>query len=93
MSLSRSAPLLLALLAAPSCTGCASQGPGRARVNHYVFGLAAGRSVDIRDLCASGQADTLELSRTFGDYAWSVLTLGMYLPHHVQVSCVEAAKR
>ena len=92
MRLSGSAPLLFALFAS-SWTGCASQGPGRVRVNHYVFGLAAGKSVDIRDLCASGQAHTLELSRTLGDYAWSVVTLGVYLPHHVQASCVKEAKR
>lgn len=89
--MSRSRPgLLLPLLILASCSGgCASRGPQRVRVNHYVFGLAAGKSVDIRDVCASGQADSLALSRTFGDYAWSIVTLGMYLPHHVEVSCVK----
>jgi hypothetical protein len=85
--------LLLLLLAASTGSGCASVGAKRVRVDHFVFGLAAGRSVDVRDVCASGQADTLELTRTFGDYAWSVVTLGFYLPHHVDIACVKEAER
>lgn len=92
MSVSRPALLLLLLLAASLPTGCASRGPVRVRVNHYVFGLAAGKSVDIRDVCRSGQAGSLALSRTFGDYLWSVVTLGLYLPHHVEVACLPEAK-
>ncbi len=85
--------LLLLLLAASTGSGCASGAATRVRVDQYVFGLAAGNSVDVRDVCASGQADTLELTRTFGDYAWSVVTLGLYLPHHVEIGCVKEAER
>ncbi|MDQ2645035.1 MAG: Bor family protein [Myxococcota bacterium] len=92
MSVSRPG-LLLLLLAACTSGGCASGAATRIRVDHYVFGLAAGRSVDVRDVCASGQADSLELTRTFGDYAWSVVTLGFYLPHHVEIACVQETAR
>jgi len=37
-------------------------------------------------VCASGQAESFDLSRTFGDYFLSVVTLGMYLPHHACTS-------
>lgn len=93
MRLSRSGPLFVALTLTLLGTGCASRAPGSLRVNHYVFGLAAGKTVDLRDVCASGQADRVELSRTFADYVWGVVTLGMYVPHHVRVTCLKEKTR
>jgi hypothetical protein len=77
---------VLALCA--TCVGCATiSESGNVRVHHYLFGLAGGAAVDVRDVCASGKAESLAIRRGFAEYALSILTLGLYLPHDVRIRC------
>ncbi len=58
-------------------------------VHRYAFGLFGGGAVDVRDVCASGHARQLRISRNFESYLLALVTLGVYLPHQVHVECVE----
>ena len=82
------------LAAALPLFGCGAEARGsRERelmVRAYVFGAFGGRAIDVRDVCASGRARTVRLTRTASDYAAATLTLGMYVPHRVRVRCVGA---
>jgi hypothetical protein len=80
---------LLALL----LSGCATiPEAGRARVHHFVFGLAGGAELDVRDLCPSGKTATIEVYRSFSAYVASILSLGMYVPYDVRLRCVPRAR-
>jgi hypothetical protein len=76
-------------------TACASARPSGAhevRVGNYVFGAFGGRGIDVRDLCGSQPARTIEVHREAIDYVVSVVTIGMYLPHRVRVRCAETTQ-
>jgi hypothetical protein len=58
-----------------------------------LFGIVSSRAVDVRDVCASGQARSFEVTRDFWDYAATIGTLGLYSRHRVRVDCEEATPR
>lgn len=74
--------------------GCVSvPEPGRVRVHHFFYGLAGGTGVDVRDVCPSGRASSVEVYRSFSSYVASIMTLGVYFPHDLRLRCVPRAPR
>lgn len=53
----------------------------------YAFGAIGGGDVDVRDVCASGEARELSVGSTWATLGVSVATLGIYTPREVRVSC------
>ncbi|MGC4091355.1 MAG: hypothetical protein QM756_26445 [Polyangiaceae bacterium] len=85
--------LRLTLLAATLLTsaGCASNRAGTHEVNvhEFVFGAFGGRALDVRDVCGDRPTTSLATRRSGLDYLFSVLSLGLYLPHRIQLRCAE----
>jgi len=80
------------VLASAILLGCAGERGVREReisVHRYVFGAFGGASVDVRDVCASGRAERIEVTRRFWAYAASFASLGLYLPHQLRIACDE----
>jgi hypothetical protein len=76
------------------CLGCATVGEsGNVRVHHFLFGLAGGAAVDVRDVCRSGRAESVSVHRGVSAYLLSIVTLGLYLPHDVQIRCAKGPRR
>jgi hypothetical protein len=82
---------LAALLLAISTSSCAPATVGRGvreiSVQEYMFGAFGGATIDVRDVCPSGNVREVSLQRSTGDYVASVVTLGLYLPHEVRIAC------
>ncbi len=55
--------------------------------HHYLFGLVGGSHVDIRDLCGSQATLEVRSGANLLTVGASVLTLGIYTPRRVRVSC------
>ena len=81
--------LLMALLAA-GCTTVPEA--GRVRVHHFFLGLAGGTAVDVREVCPSGKASSVEVYRSVSSYVASIVSLGVYFPHDVRMRCVPRAR-
>ncbi len=79
----------LALLAL-ACSGPRPE-PRSVWLPTYAFGAIGGGDLDVRDLCASGRAETLSLGSSWSTLGVSVLTLGVYTPREAKVRC--AAQR
>jgi hypothetical protein len=72
-------------------TGCAArQGVKRVWVNAWALGAFGGGDVDMRDLCASGKAREVSVGASWSTLGISVVTLGVYTPREVKVTCVPA---
>jgi len=71
------------------CAGARERGVREVSVHRFAFGALGGGSVDVRDVCPSGQARRIEVTRRLWAYAASLGTLGLYLPHQVRVTCRE----
>ena len=56
-------------------------------MHEFLFGLSAGTVVDVRDVCPSGKAESIDVYRSFSAYALSIVTLGLYLPYDVRMRC------
>ncbi|MBK7584678.1 MAG: hypothetical protein IPI67_31390 [Myxococcales bacterium] len=54
--------------------------------NHYVFGLVGDKEYDTRDWCPNGTAAT-RTGGNVGTTALTVVTLGIYAPRKVYVTC------
>jgi hypothetical protein len=57
----------------------------------FVFGIVGHDTVDVREFCPSGQVAAVRSGGNFGTLLVSVVTLGMYTPHKVYVSCADRA--
>ncbi len=69
--------------------GCAGHRPAVRTiwVPAYAFGAIGGGDLDVRDLCASGDADELSLGSTWATLGVSLATLGVYTPREARVRC------
>jgi hypothetical protein len=69
--------------------GCAARPAGvhEVAVHQYVFGAFGGRAVDVRDVCGNQAVARLAIRRAALDYVLSIATVGIYLPHRVEVQC------
>jgi hypothetical protein len=78
--------LLLACLAASSC---AAPAPATRVIplRSYVLGTLGDREIDLRDVCGDQPAQTLEVAPSASSLALGVLTLGLYTPRQVRITC------
>jgi hypothetical protein len=69
--------------------GCAAQRPNVRSVwlPAYVFGAFGGGDLDVRDHCASGNADELSVGSSWATLGVSVATIGIYTPREVRLRC------
>jgi hypothetical protein len=72
---------------------CAERVPARDQASKreltlpsYAFGLFGSPRVDTRDVCASGVRE-LRMGRSGQDFLLSALTLGLYFPRRLYVTC------
>jgi hypothetical protein len=90
--------LLLALLG----SGCAATfrdpriAPGKQDsvwASYYLFGLLGRPELDVRDHCASGRAVAVETHADVVTVGVSVISLGIYTPRKVHISCEREPRR
>lgn len=55
-------------------------------VNTFIFGLVAAPEIDVRQQCPSGVA-TIETEQSFLNGLVAAVTIGIYTPQHVRVTC------
>jgi len=56
----------------------------------YVFGLVGEESFDVRRFCSNGDAAVLQTGGNFATGLVSVLTIGIYTPRKVYVTCTSS---
>lgn len=61
--------------------------------SYFLVGLIGHNDVDVRDHCPSGRASEVETGTDAGTLAVSVLTIGIYTPRRVLVTCAPEVKR
>jgi hypothetical protein len=92
------APGLAGLLLALTLPGCfkatfedaRSPEPAETSVayrSYYLVGVVGSGEVDVRDYCRSGRARRVRTESNFGTMVISVLTLGIYTPRVVTITC------
>jgi hypothetical protein len=89
-------PLLLGTLLA----GCANltvktgspptAAPIKKDLTFYIWGLVGTEEIDLRALCPTGVA-SIHQQATFGDMCLSLITLGIYTPRTVEITCSSGA--
>jgi hypothetical protein len=57
--------------------------------NFFLFGLVGHDRVDVREFCPNSQVAALRSGGNFGTSLVSVLTVGIYTPRKVYVSCAD----
>jgi hypothetical protein len=67
--------------------GASSTAGTRLEVPAYLLGTLGNRTVDVRDVCRSGAADEVALTPNAKTVALGVLTLGIYTPLELRVTC------
>lgn len=55
-------------------------------VSTWIFGIVAAKELDLREQCPTGAA-TIETEQSFVNGLVGVVTLGIYTPQHVRVTC------
>ena len=73
-------------------TGLAAGTPvvEKAWVSTWLWGLVAAAPIDVRTQCRSGVA-TVETQQSFGNGIASILTLGIWSPQNVRITCASRA--
>jgi hypothetical protein len=61
--------------------------------SYFVVGLIGKNDVDVRDHCKSGRASEIETGTDFGTLVVSLLTIGIYTPRRVLVTCAPETER
>jgi hypothetical protein len=89
---------LLALLLLPLLSGCFQSTfvdpnltPGEQHdpwTHFFLWGLVGEADIDVRELCP-GEVQSVGFGQNFGNWAVSVVTLGIYTPRKVYVTCAE----
>lgn len=70
-----------------ACTPPAGLHEREFAVHRYLYGTVGSAGLDVRDVCTSGRASQVRVTRRAADYLLSVATLGIYVPHRVVVRC------
>lgn len=91
---------LLGLLLVPLLAGCfqttfvnPSVSPGEEHdpwTHFFLWGLVGEAEMDVRELC-SGDVYSVGFGQNFGTYMVSLVTLGIYTPRKIYVTCAENA--
>lgn len=61
--------------------------------NFYLYGIVGHAEVDVRDLCKSGYAREVYLSSDILTIGVTVVTLGIYVPRKVTITCAQGAPK
>lgn len=59
----------------------------------YLFGVVGHAEIDVRDHCKSGYAREVYLSSDILTIGVTVLTLGIYVPRKVTITCAQGAAK
>jgi hypothetical protein len=59
-------------------------------VDFYLFGIVGQEEVDVRDLCPTARAREVHVGSNVATFGLSVVTLGIYTPRKVTVTCAKA---
>lgn len=60
------------------------------QINSFLWAFVPGRKLPSGpELCPGGQVQTLDLSMAASDVLLTVVTIGIYVPHQVQVTCLK----
>ena|SRR6185312_8260596 len=60
------------------------------RVDSFLFAIVNSTAIPPeREICPQSRIETLDLHMTPTDVGLSVVTLGLYIPHHVEITCGE----
>jgi len=71
-------------------TACTHAPQGRiAFMQSFLFGTLGDRQLDMRDLCPTGRAVRVAVEPTPATALTGILTLGLYTPREVVVTCAE----
>lgn len=96
--MSRSAAMLVAVAMSIGSTGCykatfirdpqVSRGVEHDELVHFfVFGLVGDPTIDVHQFCPDGKVAQVRTGANFGTGLVSLLTLGIYTPRKVYVTC------
>lgn len=55
--------------------------------NHFLLGFVGRSQVDLRDYCRGAAVERVQLSSSVATVALTVVTLGIYCPRRVTVTC------
>ena len=55
----------------------------------YIFGFVPGGRLFQSELCPQTRIETMRLHMTKGDVGLALVTLGIYVPQHLTVSCAK----
>ena len=91
---------LLTALALPGCfkatfTDARHPEPAETSVayrSYFLAGAVGSGDVDVRDYCRSGVARQVRTESSFGTMLISVLTVGIYTPRVVTITCAREAR-
>jgi len=90
---------LLLITAALAISGCATQrfdlSPIKSNTSpsfddsqtFWVGGIGQSKELDAKTVCASKKVVSVETQQTAGDVGLSIITLFIYTPRHVRVTC------
>lgn len=56
-------------------------------VNYFVFGLVGDQSFEVRQFCPDGRVAQVQTGANFGTGIVSLLTIGIYTPRKIYVTC------
>lgn len=60
------------------------------KLNSFLFGFVPGPKLPpMPDICPKGRMEMVEFDKSPGDAWLSVVTLGVYVPHRVAVTCAK----
>ena len=60
--------------------------------SYFVYGAVGSAQVDVRDYCATNRAHEVHLGADFLTVGVSIITLGIYTPRKVTVTCAKETK-
>lgn len=59
------------------------------RIHSYIFGAISQEKIYERDVCPGGRIETMQLRMSPGEVGLALVTLGIYFPQNVEISCHE----
>jgi hypothetical protein len=81
------------LLVTTPRSNASANAPEVSWANHFLFGFVGRKQLDLRDNCRQSAVETVELSSNAATVALTVITLGIYCPRRVAVTCASQDTR
>lgn len=61
--------------------------------NHFLYGFVGRKDLDLRDYCKQSAVETVALSTNAATVALTIVTLGIYCPRRLAVTCTSVETR